>query len=86
MTGRARRVVTDAVARRLPDLEGYDAYLCGPPPMMTPPPPCSSSAVSAPEHYFDAFAPSGSGCVIRGRTVASGRSGPPGGRVSHPRT
>ena len=24
--------VTDAVARRLPNLEGYDAYLCGPPP------------------------------------------------------
>ena len=52
--------VTDAVARRLPNLEGYDAYLCGPPPMIDAATPMLIQRGVRPRNiYFDAFAPSG---------------------------
>lgn len=53
--------VTDAVARRLPSLEGYDAYLAGPPPMIDAAIPLLlARGVRARNIYFDAFLPTGS--------------------------
>jgi NAD(P)H-flavin reductase/ferredoxin len=53
-------MVTSAIARRLPDLEGYDAYLCGPPPMIDAAIPLLvDSGVRDRNIYFDAFVPSG---------------------------
>lgn len=53
-------MVTAAVARHLPDLEGYDAYLCGPPPMIDAAIPLLvDRGVRERNVYFDAFAPSG---------------------------
>ncbi len=51
-------LVTDAVARLMPSLRGYDAYVCGPPPMV-------AAALEllprlgarAPNLYYDAFLP-----------------------------
>ena len=48
--------VTDAVARRLPNLEGYDAYLCGPPPMIDAATPMLIQRGVRPRNiYFDAL-------------------------------
>ena len=53
-------LVSDAVARRLPNLEGYDAYLCGPPPMIDATRPLLvARGVRERNIYFDAFAPTG---------------------------
>jgi NAD(P)H-flavin reductase/ferredoxin len=52
--------VTDAIARRVRNLRGYDAYLCGPPPMVE-----AARAlviqlgVREANVYFDAFVPTG---------------------------
>jgi NAD(P)H-flavin reductase/ferredoxin len=59
--------VTDAVARRFPSLEGFDAYLCGPPPMIDAARPLLiARGVRVRNIYFDAFAPSGSTPVGEG--------------------
>jgi phenol hydroxylase P5 protein len=55
-----RGLVTDAVARRMGSLRGYDAYLCGPPPMVA----AASELVTRlgvreANVYFDAFVPTG---------------------------
>lgn len=53
-------LVSDAVARRRPNLEGYDAYLCGPPPMIDATRPLLiARGVRERNIYFDAFAPTG---------------------------
>ena len=53
-------LVTDAVARRLPSLEGYDAYLAGPPAMIDAAiPMLHARGVRARNLYFDAFLPTG---------------------------
>jgi propane monooxygenase reductase subunit len=53
-------MVSDAVARRLPNLEGYDAYLCGPPPMIDATRPLLlARGVRERNIYFDAFSPTG---------------------------
>ena len=54
-------MVTDAVARLLPDLTGWDAYLCGPPPMISAAIPLLVRlGVRERNVYFDAFVPTGS--------------------------
>lgn len=53
-------LVTDAVARRLPSLRGYDAYICGPPPMVAAAIELTQSlGVREPNIYYDAFVPTG---------------------------
>lgn len=53
-------LVSSAIARRLPNLEGYDAYLCGPPPMINATRPLLiAGGVRERNIYFDAFAPTG---------------------------
>lgn len=50
----------EVVARRLPSLEGYDAYLAGPPPMIDAAIPLlRSRGVRARNIHFDAFLPTG---------------------------
>lgn len=54
-------LVTEVVARRLPSLEGYDAYLAGPPPMIDAAIPLlRSRGVRARNIHFDAFLPTDS--------------------------
>jgi propane monooxygenase reductase subunit len=53
-------LVTEVLRRRLPSLEGWDAYMCGPPPMIDAATPLLvDSGVRARNIYFDAFAPTG---------------------------
>jgi NAD(P)H-flavin reductase/ferredoxin len=53
-------LVTEVVARRLPSLEGYDAYLAGPPPMIDAAIPLlRARGVRARNIHFDAFLPTG---------------------------
>ncbi len=53
-------LVTDAVARRLPSLRGFDAYLCGPPPMVAAGIDLVRRlGVREPNIYYDAFVPTG---------------------------
>ena len=53
-------LVTDAVARRLPSLRGFDAYLCGPPPMVAAGiDVVRRLGVREPNIYYDAFVPTG---------------------------
>ncbi|HET7016271.1 MAG TPA: 2Fe-2S iron-sulfur cluster binding domain-containing protein [Streptosporangiaceae bacterium] len=53
-------LVTDAVARRLPSLRGFDAYLCGPPPMVAAAiDVVRRLGVREPNIYYDAFVPTG---------------------------
>lgn len=53
-------LVTEAAARRMGSLEGYDAYLCGPPPMIDAATPLLlERGVRARNIYFDAFVPTG---------------------------
>jgi NAD(P)H-flavin reductase/ferredoxin len=53
-------LVTEALARRLPNLKNYDAYLCGPPGMIdTAIPLLIQSGVRERNIYLDAFVPSG---------------------------
>ena len=53
-------LITEVVKRRLPDLEGWDAYMCGPPPMIDAATPLLIDlGVRARNIYFDAFAPTG---------------------------
>jgi NAD(P)H-flavin reductase/ferredoxin len=55
-------LVTDAVARRLPSLRGFDAYLCGPPPMVAAAiDQVRRLGVREPNIYYDAFVPTGTG-------------------------
>jgi NAD(P)H-flavin reductase/ferredoxin len=52
--------VTDAIARRLRSLRGYDAYLCGPPPMVEAARELVIQlGVREANVYFDAFVPTG---------------------------
>lgn len=54
-------LVTEAVARRLPSLRGFDAYLCGPPPMVAAGiDVVRRLGVRDPNIYYDAFVPTGS--------------------------
>jgi NAD(P)H-flavin reductase/ferredoxin len=51
-------MVTTAVARRMPDLRGHDAYICGPPPMvMAARDLVLELGVRLPNIYSDAFTP-----------------------------
>lgn len=53
-------LVTDVLARVMPRLDGYDAYLCGPPPMIEAAVPLLTAlGVRARNVYFDAFVPTG---------------------------
>jgi NAD(P)H-flavin reductase/ferredoxin len=53
-------MVTEAVARRMPNLRGYDAYICGPPPMvMAARDLVLRLGVRLPNIYCDAFTPAG---------------------------
>jgi NAD(P)H-flavin reductase/ferredoxin len=55
-----RGLVTDAVARRMGSLRGYDAYLCGPPPMVEAARELVIRlGVREANVYFDAFVPTG---------------------------
>jgi NAD(P)H-flavin reductase/ferredoxin len=55
-----RGLVTDAVARRMGSLRGYDAYLCGPPPMVQAARELVIRlGVREANVYFDAFVPTG---------------------------
>jgi NAD(P)H-flavin reductase/ferredoxin len=55
-----RGLVTDAVARRMGSLRGYDAYLCGPPPMVEAARELVVRlGVREANVYFDAFVPTG---------------------------
>ena len=55
-----RGLVTDAVARRMGSLRGYDAYLCGPPPMVAAARELVTRlGVREANVYFDAFVPTG---------------------------
>jgi NAD(P)H-flavin reductase len=52
--------VTDAIARRMGNLRGYDAYLCGPPPMVEAVRELVVQlGVREANVYFDAFVPTG---------------------------
>jgi NAD(P)H-flavin reductase/ferredoxin len=52
--------VTDAVAHRLPDLRGFEGYLCGPPGMIDAAIRTLIAAGCKPRHiFFDRFVPSG---------------------------
>lgn len=54
-------LVTDAVARRMPSLRGYDAYICGPPPMVAAAiEVVRGLGVREPNVHYDAFVPTGS--------------------------
>lgn len=54
-------MVTDAIARRMPSLRGYDAYICGPPPMVAAAIALTLRlGVREPNIYYDAFVPIGS--------------------------
>jgi NAD(P)H-flavin reductase len=53
-------LVTEALARRMPSLKGYDAYLCGPPGMIEAARPLLlERGVRERNIYLDAFVPSG---------------------------
>lgn len=53
-------LVTDAVARCMPSLRGYDAYICGPPPMVAAAiDVVRRLGVREPNVYYDAFVPTG---------------------------
>lgn len=55
-----RGLVTDAIARRMASLRGYDAYLCGPPPMVEAARELVIRlGVREANVYFDAFVPTG---------------------------
>lgn len=55
-----RGLVTDAIARRMGSLKGYDAYLCGPPPMVEAARELVIRlGVREANVYFDAFVPTG---------------------------
>jgi NAD(P)H-flavin reductase/ferredoxin len=55
-----RGLVTDAIARRMGSLRGYDAYLCGPPPMVEAARELVIRlGVREANVYFDAFVPTG---------------------------
>ena len=55
-----RGLVTDAIARRMGSLKGYDAYLCGPPPMVEAARELVVRlGVREANVYFDAFVPTG---------------------------
>jgi propane monooxygenase reductase subunit len=55
-----RGLVTDAVARRMGSLRGYDAYVCGPPPMVAAARELVIRlGVREANVYFDAFVPTG---------------------------
>jgi NAD(P)H-flavin reductase/ferredoxin len=55
-----RGLVTDAIARRMGSLRGYDAYLCGPPPMVHAARELVIQlGVREANVYFDAFVPTG---------------------------
>ena len=55
-----RGLVTDAIARRMGSLRGYDAYLCGPPPMVEAARELVIKlGVREANVYFDAFVPTG---------------------------
>jgi NAD(P)H-flavin reductase/ferredoxin len=54
-------LVTEAIARLMPSLRGYDAYICGPPPMVAAAIDLTRSlGVREPNVYYDAFVPTGS--------------------------
>ena len=51
-------LVTDAIARTMPTLRGYDAYVCGPPPMVAVAIELLLRlGVREPNVYYDAFVP-----------------------------
>jgi NAD(P)H-flavin reductase/ferredoxin len=53
-------LVTEAVARRMPSLRGYDAYICGPGPMVAAAIELTLRlGVRQPNIYYDAFVPTG---------------------------
>ena len=53
-------LVTDALARRMPILRNFDAYLCGPPGMIEAAVPLLiERGIRERNIYFDAFVPSG---------------------------
>jgi NAD(P)H-flavin reductase/ferredoxin len=53
-------LVTEAVARRMPSLRGFDAYICGPPPMVAAAiDVVRRLGVREPNVYYDAFVPTG---------------------------
>ena len=53
-------LVTEVLARRMPSLKGYDAYLCGPPGMIEAAVPLIlERGVRERNIYLDAFVPSG---------------------------
>jgi propane monooxygenase reductase subunit len=55
-----RGLVTEAIARRMGSLRGYDAYLCGPPPMVEAARELVIRlGVREANVYFDAFVPTG---------------------------
>jgi propane monooxygenase reductase component len=55
-------LVTEALARRMPVLKNWDAYLCGPPGMIEAAiPMLIERGVRERNIYFDAFVPSGGG-------------------------
>lgn len=57
-------LVTEAVARHMPSLRGYDAYLCGPPPMVAAARELVLRlGVREPNVYYDTFVPTGTGPV-----------------------
>lgn len=59
-------LVTETLARRLPNLKNYDAYLCGPPGLISAAIPLLvGRGVREPNIYFDAFTPSGDRNSIR---------------------
>lgn len=59
-------LVTETLARRLPNLKNYDAYLCGPPGLISAAIPLLvGRGVRERNIYFDAFTPSGDRNSIR---------------------
>lgn len=53
-------LITDVIGRRFPQLEGYDAYLCGPPAMIDAATGLlTARGVRLRNIYFDAFVPTG---------------------------
>jgi NAD(P)H-flavin reductase/ferredoxin len=67
-----RGLVTDAIARRMGSLKGYDAYLCGPPLMVEAARELVVQlGVREANVYFDAFVPTG---VVEASVITGGRA------------
>jgi NAD(P)H-flavin reductase/ferredoxin len=64
-----RGLVTEAIARRMGSLRGYDAYLCGPPPMVAAARELVIRlGVREANVYYDAFVPTGQDAALNDRS------------------